>query len=54
MLSTSYCSSAESIAIHVLITTESQDAILMSCSEFCTVVKVLVHGSGDNGKHQSN
>ena len=40
--------------MHVVITTESQDTFLMSYSEFYTFVKVLVHRSDDNGKHQNN
>ena len=48
------CSSAEITAIHLVITSESQDAVFMCCSEFCTFVKVLVHGSGANEKHQND
>ena len=54
MLLTADCSSAESIAIHIVIITRSQDAFFMSCSELCASVKVLVYGNGNNGKHQNN
>ena len=54
MLSNSDCSNAESIAIHVLITTKTQGAYLMSCSEFRTFVKTPGQGSGGSGKHQND
>ena len=54
MLSNVVCSSAERKPIHLVITTESQDAFQMSCYEFCTFLKVLVHVSDANEKPQND